>query len=106
MDHLGDDELLALTPRRPEAFAVFYRRHERALLGYLVRRTGDPELAESHCTMAYLHAVRDHDWTAAEQGFKRALELSPSNAATCDLYGRMCAALERYDESIALLQCT
>jgi len=48
--------------------------------------------------------VRDHDWVAAEQGFKRALELSPSNAATCDLYGRMCAALERYDESIALLQ--
>ena len=64
----------------------------------------DPELAESHSTMAYLHAVRDHDWAAAEQGFKRALELSPSNAATCDLYGRMCAALERYDESIALLQ--
>jgi len=48
--------------------------------------------------------VRDHDWKAAEQGFKRALELSPSNAVTCDLYGRMCAALERYDESIALLQ--
>jgi RNA polymerase sigma factor (sigma-70 family) len=45
MDRLGDDELLALTPRRPEAFAVFYQRHERALLGYLVRRTGDPELA-------------------------------------------------------------
>jgi hypothetical protein len=45
MDRLDDDELLALTPRRPEAFAVFYRRHEQALLGWLVRRTGDPELA-------------------------------------------------------------
>ncbi len=45
MDRLGDDELLALTPRRPEAFAAFYRRHEPALLGYFVRRTGDPELA-------------------------------------------------------------
>jgi RNA polymerase sigma factor (sigma-70 family) len=45
MDRLGDDELLALTPRRPEAFAVFYRRHERVVLAYLMRRTGDPELA-------------------------------------------------------------
>lgn len=45
MDRLGDEELLALTVRRPEAFAVFYRRHERMVLGYLMRRLGDPELA-------------------------------------------------------------
>ena len=88
-------ELGALAPE------LAYPRAERAAAAALVI---DPELAESHSTMAYLRAVRDHDWVAAEQGFKRALELSPSNAATCDLYGRMCAALERYDESIALLQ--
>ena len=29
----------------PETFVAFYRRHERLLLGYLMRRTGDPELA-------------------------------------------------------------
>jgi RNA polymerase sigma factor (sigma-70 family) len=45
MERLPDDELLALTPRRPEAFAVFYRRHEQTLLGWLMRQTGDPELA-------------------------------------------------------------
>ena len=45
MEHLGDDELLALTPRRPDAFAVFYRRLERMVLGYLMRRLGDAELA-------------------------------------------------------------
>jgi RNA polymerase sigma-70 factor (ECF subfamily) len=45
MDRLADDELLALTPSRPEAFAAFYRRHERTMLGFFVRRTGDPELA-------------------------------------------------------------
>lgn len=45
MDHLGDDDLLALTPKQPEAFAVFYRRHERLLLGFFMRRTGEPELA-------------------------------------------------------------
>ncbi len=45
MERLADDELLAMTPRRPEAFAVFYRRHEQTLLGWLMRQTGDPELA-------------------------------------------------------------
>jgi RNA polymerase sigma factor (sigma-70 family) len=29
----------------PEAFAAFYRRHERLVLGFFMRRTGDPELA-------------------------------------------------------------
>jgi DNA-directed RNA polymerase specialized sigma24 family protein len=32
-------------PSDPEAFAAFYRRHERLLLGFFMRRTGDPELA-------------------------------------------------------------
>ena len=45
MERLPDDQLLAMTPRRPEAFAVFYRRHEQTLLGWLMRQTGDPELA-------------------------------------------------------------
>jgi RNA polymerase sigma factor (sigma-70 family) len=45
MDHLDDDDLLALTPERPEAFGVFYRRHERMVLGFFMRRTGVPELA-------------------------------------------------------------
>ena len=45
MEHLSDDELLALTPSRPAAFAPFYRRHERAILAYMRQRTGDAELA-------------------------------------------------------------
>lgn len=45
MDRLDDEELLSLTPRRPEAFAAFYRRYERMLLGFFMRRTGEPELA-------------------------------------------------------------
>jgi len=62
----------------------------------------DPELSAAHCTMGYLKGVREFDWSGAEQGFKRALELSPSNADAYDLYGRLCAALARYDEAIAL----
>jgi RNA polymerase sigma factor (sigma-70 family) len=45
MDAVGDDELLAATPARPEAFAAFYRRHERLVLGYFMRRTRNAELA-------------------------------------------------------------
>jgi DNA-binding SARP family transcriptional activator/Tfp pilus assembly protein PilF len=61
-----------------------------------------PELGEAHRAMAYLMAVRDHDWIGAEAEFQRAIELSPDDAEAYDLYGRLCAALGRYDEAIAL----
>ena len=38
-----DEELL--TSHDPEAFGLFYDRYVRVLLGYFVRRTGDPEVA-------------------------------------------------------------
>ena len=63
----------------------------------------DPTLGEAHCAVAHLNQL-DFDWAAAEQEFKRALELSPSSADTYDLYGRMCAGLERYEEAIALVR--
>ena len=62
----------------------------------------DPELSAAHCTLGHLKTIQEYDWIGAEQEFKRALELSPSNAAAHALYGRLCAALERYDESLAL----
>ena len=64
----------------------------------------DPELDAAHCTMGYLKMVREHEWAGAERDFKRALELSPSNADTHALYGRLCAGLARYDEAITLQQ--
>ena len=62
----------------------------------------DPELGAAHCTMGYLKGVKDFDWDAAEAEFKRALDLSPGGADTYDLYGRLCAALARYDDALAL----
>jgi RNA polymerase sigma-70 factor (ECF subfamily) len=44
-DPRTDEELLAVVDGEPEAFAVFYGRHVRPLLAYLLRRTGDAELA-------------------------------------------------------------
>src|SRR2546422_2212755 len=62
----------------------------------------DPELGEAHCMLAFIKAVCDFDWVGAEQEFQRALELTPNNADTYDLYGRMCLALERSDDALAM----
>jgi RNA polymerase sigma-70 factor (ECF subfamily) len=45
LDGLGDQELLRLARRDPEAFAVFYRRHVRSIAGFFVRRTACQETA-------------------------------------------------------------
>ncbi len=62
----------------------------------------DPLLGAAHCIVGHLKAVRGLDWSGAEESFKRALELSPGDAHTYNLYGRLCAALERFDEAITL----
>jgi serine/threonine protein kinase/Tfp pilus assembly protein PilF len=62
----------------------------------------DSGLGEAHCMLAYIKAARDFDWVGAEEGFKRALALTPNSADTYDLYGRMCLALERNDEALAM----
>ncbi len=62
----------------------------------------DEGLADAHCILGQLALVCDFDWDVAEREFKRALALAPSSADTYDLYGRMCAALGRYDEAVAM----
>jgi len=41
----SDEQLLAAAPSDPEAFASFYDRYEPSVVGYFMRRTGDPEIA-------------------------------------------------------------
>jgi RNA polymerase sigma factor (sigma-70 family) len=43
-DRCSDVELLARTAREPEAFAAFYRRHERLVLRVLMARCRDAQL--------------------------------------------------------------
>jgi tetratricopeptide (TPR) repeat protein len=62
----------------------------------------DGELADAHCTVGYGKVVYEFDWAGAELAFKRALELSPNHSDAYDLYGRLCASLDRHDEAIAL----
>jgi RNA polymerase sigma-70 factor (ECF subfamily) len=41
----SDAELLRASAAEPEAFGVFYDRHAAAVLAFLARRTGCPQLA-------------------------------------------------------------
>lgn len=76
------------------------RRHGWEAAAHALRL--DPELGETHCTAAYFKSIWEFDWAGAEVEFRRAIELSPSGADAYDLYGRMCDALERFDDALAL----
>jgi serine/threonine-protein kinase len=62
----------------------------------------DADLGDAHCTVAFVRMVYEFDWAGAEAEFRRAIELSPNGADAYDLLGRLCAALERFDEAISL----
>ena len=63
----------------------------------------DETLAEAHAANAYIRAYYEWDWRAAEQEFKRALELQPSYADAYFSYSRFLASRGRLDEAIAQL---
>ena len=64
----------------------------------------DGELGEARSVLALLKFTHDFDWAGAEEEFKLALELSPGGADIYDHYGWLCAALQRYDEALALVK--
>jgi len=62
----------------------------------------DEGLGEAHCLLGQLKSISEFDWAGAEREFQRAIALSPSSADTYDFYARLCAAVGRHDEAIAL----
>jgi serine/threonine-protein kinase len=63
----------------------------------------DETLAEAHAANAYIRAYYEWDWRAAEQEFRRALELRPNYADAYFSYSRFLASRRRVDEAIAQL---
>jgi len=57
-DRRSDEELLAATATDAEAFAVFYRRHLRSVLAYLLHRTGRSELAADLAAETFAGALQ------------------------------------------------
>jgi serine/threonine protein kinase/tetratricopeptide (TPR) repeat protein len=80
---------------------VAYREAMAAVTRALALDNG---LGEAHSVLALLKCVHDFDWAGSEREFKLALELSPGAADIYDHYGWLCAALERYDEALALVK--
>ena len=54
-----DEELLA--SHDTQAFATFYDRHVRTLLGYFARRTGDPQVAADLAAETFASAIVAHE---------------------------------------------
>jgi len=51
---------------------------------------------DAACVKAYY----EHDWRAAEAGFKQAIELDPSGATSWQWYGMCCLSLGRLNEGL------
>jgi len=68
MHEWPDERLLTETPRTPAAFAVFYRRHEAAVLGYFMRRTQDAELAADLAAETFAAALLGAKRFRADRG--------------------------------------
>jgi len=59
----------------------------------------DAGLAEAHATLAQLEYRWEYDWRAAEQEFRRALELNPSAATARQWYGLYLAYAGRLEQA-------
>jgi TolB-like protein/Flp pilus assembly protein TadD len=59
----------------------------------------DPTLAEAHTSLAFATFVFDHDWSRADAGFQRAVELNPGYATAHHWYGELLSVVGRLDEA-------
>jgi len=56
----SDEELLRDAERDPEGFGLFYRRHERLVLGFFMRATGRGDLAVDLAAETFARALECH----------------------------------------------
>jgi len=64
----------------------------------------DESLAEAHTSLAWVRFRYDWDFTAAERGFRRAVELNPGYATAHQWYSIYLANLGRHDEALVEAQ--
>jgi len=60
----------------------------------------DDTLAEAHTSLAFVKTNYDWDWSAAERGYKRAIELNPNYATAHQWFASHLAVLGRFDEAM------
>jgi RNA polymerase sigma factor (sigma-70 family) len=66
-----DEELLRAPTSDPEGFGLFYRRHERVVLGFFMRATGRGELALDLAAETFACALESHDGFDPDRGEAR-----------------------------------
>jgi tetratricopeptide (TPR) repeat protein len=59
----------------------------------------DPALAAPHAALADVDTLYHWNWDSAERGFRRAIELEPTNATARQWYASLLAARGRFDEA-------
>lgn len=63
----------------------------------------DETLAEAHIALALIKYRCDWNWLAAEEEYRRTIELNPKQANAHHMYGMYLTAAERFDEALASL---
>jgi eukaryotic-like serine/threonine-protein kinase len=61
----------------------------------------DETLAEAHTSLAWVTFIYDWDWKAADQEFRRAIELNPRYSTARQWYAWYLMALGRFEEALA-----
>lgn len=64
----------------------------------------NPNEAEAYAVLAWLEFAYEWDWDAADENFRRAVELSPNSPRTLESYGWFLAAMGRHEEAIDMLK--
>jgi tetratricopeptide (TPR) repeat protein len=59
----------------------------------------DDSIAEAHTSLAYVKHYWDHDWTGAEEEYRRAIALNPNYATAHQWYSELLSALGRHQEA-------
>src|SRR6185436_14436211 len=62
----------------------------------------DPQLADAHLAMGWIHSSYDWNWAAAEASILRALELEPGSAEALRLASIQASTLGRRDDAVDL----
>jgi RNA polymerase sigma factor (sigma-70 family) len=83
-----DAQLLAAVREDPDGFGVFYRRHVKAVLAYLLARTRQPELAADLCAEVFATALEQADRFDARRGPARAWLLTMAGSRLIDAIRR------------------
>ncbi len=64
----------------------------------------DETVAEAHAQLAWSKVFYDRDWAGAERGYRRALELSPSDATAHQGYAMYFVAMGQLNEALAEIE--